>query len=330
MALPAAPARVTDRDRSLLSAWLSSASTSPSTATRVRIVLRAAEGLSNHSIARELHVSRPTVRLWRRRFQADGPFALSETAPGRGRKRSIPAARERAIVDAARFSGPGAWSCRTMARAQGVGPTSVHRIWSSHGLSSRRPESPRSDRPRPAGVVGIYLSPPYRAVFLTLSRSPRRLPTPVLAPGGPGSRGDLVAFLERREAALVGEPCPRQRRQQFLRFLRSLEGELVPGQPVEAIVDWGGSQRHLELERWLRLHLGFRVHVATAATPWPELVRRWLGELAAVGQRGGSRLRPSLAALRDATGTVAAGPSTWSWRSPVLEAFSGWPPGKVA
>ncbi|HZJ52486.1 MAG TPA: helix-turn-helix domain-containing protein [Actinomycetota bacterium] len=99
---------------------------------RARIVLLASQGASNSEIARALGVSRPTVILWRARFAEDGTQALSATKPGRGRKATISAAKIKAIVEATtqtRPPGQTHWSCRTMAKAQGLSPASVQRIW---------------------------------------------------------------------------------------------------------------------------------------------------------------------------------------------------------
>ena len=49
------------------------------------IILRAADGIANHVIARNLATSLPTVLLWRKRFQEGGIPALFEDRP---RKRS--------------------------------------------------------------------------------------------------------------------------------------------------------------------------------------------------------------------------------------------------
>ena len=114
-----------------LEAWVRARSTPQSIAARARIVLLAGEGVSNHEIARRTGVSRPTVLLWRSRFAAGGPAALTMIAVGRGRKKSISVEKERQIVEATLHTRPkGAthWSCRTMARAQGVSPATVQRI----------------------------------------------------------------------------------------------------------------------------------------------------------------------------------------------------------
>ena len=121
--------------------WVRAPSTPQAVAARARLVLAAAEGMATSHIARDLGLSRPTVRLWRQRFADRGPTGLTEIQPGRGRKPQIPAATIRAIVAATlHTTPPGAthWSCRSMARAQGVSPATVQRIWDAHGLKPHR------------------------------------------------------------------------------------------------------------------------------------------------------------------------------------------------
>lgn len=49
----------------------------------------AAEGKPNQVIARELKTSRPTVILWRKRFEAGGSAGIAEDAPhGRSSRRT--------------------------------------------------------------------------------------------------------------------------------------------------------------------------------------------------------------------------------------------------
>ena len=86
----------------------------------------------NSRIARELDVSRPTVILWRRRFVEGGPSALTQIAPGRGRRVTYGAERVNQIVQATtQTKPPGAthWNTRTMAKAQGLSKATVQRIW---------------------------------------------------------------------------------------------------------------------------------------------------------------------------------------------------------
>jgi len=54
---------------------------------RARIVLMGVDGHPCAQIAAQLHVSRPTVRLWCRRYLEGGIEALLRDRPGRGRKK---------------------------------------------------------------------------------------------------------------------------------------------------------------------------------------------------------------------------------------------------
>src|SRR4051812_34725674 len=134
----------------------------------------ASAGASNSAIARALGVSRPTVILWRSRFAEGGTAVLSETKPGRGRKPTIAAAKIEAIVQATtqtRPPGQTHWSCRSMAKAHGVSPATVQRIWDARGLKPHRLRTFKlSNDPRFSekltDVVGLYLNPPEKALVL--------------------------------------------------------------------------------------------------------------------------------------------------------------------
>ncbi len=123
MGLAAKALTITDRERVELEDLAQAHSTPRQWALRARIILLAAAGVSNSTIARRLEVSRPTVLDWRKRFAAERLDGLTWVRPGRGRKPSIPAEKVRRIVEATLHSRPPNathWSCRTMARAQGV------------------------------------------------------------------------------------------------------------------------------------------------------------------------------------------------------------------
>jgi hypothetical protein len=75
-------------DRSRLEVLTRSSSVSAGLAGRARIVLLAAEGLSNTEIARRTGTSRPTVVDWRVRYDAGGIRALDDL-PRSGRPPEI-------------------------------------------------------------------------------------------------------------------------------------------------------------------------------------------------------------------------------------------------
>ena len=109
-------------------------------ARRARIVLLAAEGLSNSAIAAKLGVSRLTVGTWRRRV-ADKQVGGLEDEPRPGAPRKIGDDKIAEVVTRTLEVVPDDathWSRRSMARASGISATTVHRIWGAFGLQPHR------------------------------------------------------------------------------------------------------------------------------------------------------------------------------------------------
>ena len=76
---PRPPAvELTDEERRELEALARRHKTGQQVADRARIVLRAADGLNNSEIARELALEPDTVRLWRQRWLAPSGVALED------------------------------------------------------------------------------------------------------------------------------------------------------------------------------------------------------------------------------------------------------------
>jgi transposase len=76
-------------DRAQLEHWVRSATAPQRLVWRSRIALLGLDGLPESQIAARVGVSEPTVRLWLRRFAADGAVGLTHDAPGRGRHATI-------------------------------------------------------------------------------------------------------------------------------------------------------------------------------------------------------------------------------------------------
>jgi transposase len=279
------------------------AQTTPqSVAKRARIVLAAAAGESNSAVAQRLGVSRPTVIQWRERFAAGGPAVLAETKPGRGRKPSISSAKVRQIVEATLHTKPdGAthWSCRSMAKAQGVSPATVQRIWDAHGLKPHQVKTFKLSNDRRfveklTDVVGLYLNPPDKAVVLcvdeksqiqALDRTQATLP---MKKGRAGTMTHdykrngtttLFAALNVLTGVVVGQCLPRHRHQEFLKFLRKLDREFPAELDLHLIVDNYATHKHAQVRKWLTKHPRFHLHFTPTSSSWLNLVERWFREL---------------------------------------------------
>jgi transposase len=127
---------LSDDERSVLKAWTSRRTTAQALALRARIVLVAAGQLTNAEIAAVEGVSRPTVTKWRNRF-AERRLEGVVDEPRPGRPRTITDAQVEEVVIATLASAPPDathWSTRSMARATGIAPDSVMRIWHAFGL----------------------------------------------------------------------------------------------------------------------------------------------------------------------------------------------------
>jgi transposase len=114
-----------------------------SLAVRARIVLSAARGLTNQEIAAKHDVCAHTAGLWRNRFARDGMDGLyDEPRPGAPRQigdDEIATTIRKTLQT--RPKGATHWSLRTMARAVGHAPSTIHRIWQAFGLQPHRSET---------------------------------------------------------------------------------------------------------------------------------------------------------------------------------------------
>jgi transposase len=288
--------------RRVLETWLRAHSTPQSVAARCRIILKAADGVSNNAIAKQLGVSRPTVIFWRERFASGGPPALTEVAKGRGRKPGIPLDKVKEIVTATQQTTPAGathWSCRTMAKAQGVSHATVQRIWNAHGLQPHRVETFKLSRdPRfvekLTDVVGVYLNPPDKAVVLCVDEKSGVQALDRTQPGLPMKRGrcgtlthdykrhgttSLFAALNVLDGTVVGQCLPRHRHQEFLKFLRQLDREFPKPLSLHLILDNYGTHTHDTVKTWLAKHPRFRLHFTPTSASWLNLVERWFREL---------------------------------------------------
>jgi len=169
---------LSDAERAELAARLRRRKVARADALRVEIVLLAAEGVSNLAIAERLGISRMTVMTWRSWFAAkrlDG--LLDEPRPGAPRTVTDEKIAEVVTVTLETLpAGRTHWSSRGMAKASGMAPATVQRIWKAFSLQPHRVESFKlSTDPlcveKVRDIVGLCLAPPERALVLCLDET---------------------------------------------------------------------------------------------------------------------------------------------------------------
>ena len=285
-----------------LEAWVRARSTPQTVALRARICLLAAEGMSNSAIAKRLQTSRPTVLLWRKRFKKRGVLGLSEEAPKGPSKRRLSRSKVNEIVNATLHTKPpGAthWSVRTMAKAQGVSPATIGRIWQAHGLKPHRVKTFKLSNDKRfteklTDVVGLYLDPPDKAIVLCVDEKSQIQALDRTQPGLPMKKGrcgtmthdykrngttSLFAALNVLDGTVIGSCYPRHRHEEFLKFLRKIDRETPNGMNLHLIVDNYGTHKHPNVKKWLSKHKRFHLHFIPTSSSWLNLIERWFGEI---------------------------------------------------
>ena len=298
----AAPVCLEPPDRLELERWVAAHGTPQQVTQRCRIILAAATGAQNQEVAQELEINPKTVALWRTRFCREGTDCLWEVAEGRGRKPTLTPQDVERIVDATLQTKPAGathWSCRTLAKAQGVSKATVNRIWQSHQLKPHRTKGFKLSRdPRflekLTDVVGLYLNPPQKALVLCVDEKSQIQALDRTQPGLPLKKGrcgtlthdykrngttTLFAALELVEGKVVGQCYARHRHQEFLKFLKRLDQEFPKNLKLHVVMDNYGTHKHPRVQNWLKRHPRFIPHFIPTSSSWLNLVERWFGEL---------------------------------------------------
>ena len=186
-----------------------------------------------------------------------------------------------------------------MAKASGVSPATVQRIWSARGLQPHRVETFKLSNDKRfeeklVDVAGLYLNPPDKAVVLCMDEKSqiqaldRTQPTLPMKKGRAGTMTHdykrngtttLFAALNVLTGKVIGECHPKHRNIEFLRFLRRIEREVPKGLAVHLVLDNYGTHKHPNVIAWLAKHPRFHLHFTPTSSSWLNLVERWFRNL---------------------------------------------------
>jgi len=270
-------------------------------AFRARVILMLAHGAIGREIEQKLRTTNATVCALRKRFLQRGINALfDEARPGAPRKISDEQV-ERVIVETLERQPKGAthWSTRMMAKKLGFSQSAVSRIWRAFGLKPHRASTYTLSKDplfveKVRDVVGLYLSPPDRALVLSVDEKSqiqaleRTQPVLPLRPGTVERQTadyqrhgttTLFAALDVKTGKVIGRCYPRHRAKEFRQFLDQIEAAAPAAQEVHLILDNYATHKSPTIHRWLLKHPRFHLHFIPTHSSWLNLVERWFALL---------------------------------------------------
>jgi transposase len=298
---PIAPLVLSSDERAYLERQVRRRRVARSLSERCRVILRCADGMPSKSVARELCVHEHTVGKWRRRFLKDRiEGLLDEARPGR--PRTIEDDQVAAIIERTLRSAPSDathWSIRSMAAATGFSHTTIRRIWTAFGLQPHRSQTFKlSSDPlfvdKVRDIVGLYLSPPNRALVLSVDEKSqiqaldREQPVLPMMPGIPERRThsyvrhgttSLFAALDVASGFVIGKCYKRHRASEFLDFLKQIDAHVPHSLDVHIIMDNYATHKTAVIRSWLARRPHYHVHFTPTSASWINQVERWFAEL---------------------------------------------------
>ncbi len=292
---PAPALTLREGDLDVLTRLTRSSSVRAGLAQRARIVLLAADGLSNTTIADLVGASRPTVIGWRDRYQAKGIAGLQdEQRPGRPRSIDHAAIVTATLTPPPKKLGITHWSTRLLGRHLRISDATVAKAWRDYGVQPWRTKSFRfSTDPelvaKVVDVVGLYLAPPENAIVLSIDEKSqiqaleRSAPILPLQPGLVERRSHdyirhgtstLFAALEISTGTVTAALKPRHRHQEFLAFLKQVT-RAYPESELHLVMDNYAAHKHKNVKAWLAANPRVTCHFTPTHASWMNLVEVW-------------------------------------------------------
>jgi transposase/transcriptional regulator with XRE-family HTH domain len=297
---PKAALELSDEERETLKRWARRAKSAQALATRSRIVLASAEGLTNLEVAARCGVEPHMVARWRRRFlerRLDG--LVDEPRPGR--PATVTAEQVEDVVVATLESVPENathWSRAKMAERTGLSKSTIGRIWKAFELKPHLVEEGFKLSTDPLfiekvyDVVGLYLNPPEAAVVLCVDEKSqiqalaRSGPSFPMMPGMPEKRAHdyvrhgtttLFAAFNTADGSVISALHRRHRAAEFRKFLARIDAQVPEHLQVHLICDNYQTHKTPTVRAWLEHHPRFHVHFTPTYSSWLNQVERFFG-----------------------------------------------------
>ena len=191
------------------------------------------------------------------------------------------------------------WSIRSMAAETGFSHTTIRRMWSAFGLQPHRSQTFKlSSDPlfvdKVRDIVGLYLSPPNRALVLSIDEKSqiqaldREQPVLPMMPGVPERHThsyvrhgttSLFGALDVASGFVIGKRYKRHRAVEFLNFLKEIDANVPGGLDVHIVMDNYATHKTPKIKAWLARRPHYHVHFTPTSASWINQVERWFAEL---------------------------------------------------
>jgi len=258
------PLKLRRGDRAVLESWTRAGTVEARLAKRARIMLMAAEGLSNRDIAAVVDLHYNQVGMWRKRYEESGLAGLDDLErPGR------PCIYDHddvlllvKLVTEEPPDGATRWTMEALSEQMALNgvPISASQCWRICQALDLKPWQVQSwmtshdpDFWQKAGdVCGLYLNPPENAVVWSVDEKSGMQATSRINPTKPAIPGAVVrrefeykrhgtavlfAGLEVHEGAVAGWVTDSTRSENFVDFLSDLVAQTPEGLDLHCIVD---------------------------------------------------------------------------------------------
>ena len=298
----AQPIELSEKEVKTLTRWSRGRRTPMRLMRRAKIVLMAAAGRQNKTIAELFGIDPRQVSRWRRRFVQKRLAGIEKDAARGGRKASKRNRMAPLIIETTTQTKPSHathWSIRTLANTLGIDKSMVHRVWQASGLKPHLAKTFKVSRDKKfiekvIDVVGLYLHPPEHAMVLCADEKTSVQALDRTQPGLPLVRGrcgtmthdykrngttTLFAALEMTEGRIIGTCMNRHRHQEWLKFLKLIDQKAPAHLDLHLIVDNYSTHKHPKVKAWLKRHPRFHQHFVPTSSSWLNLVERWFRNL---------------------------------------------------
>jgi DNA-binding CsgD family transcriptional regulator/transposase len=293
---------LTEREFKILRTWSRGGQTPTRLMKRAKIVLLAAQGERNETIAEGLGMDRKQVSRWRRRFVEKRMAGIEKDLPRGGRK---PRKREQVtplIIETTTQTKPANathWSVRTLGEKLGIDKSMVHRVWQASGLKPHLSKTFKVSNDKKfiekvVDVVGLYLNPPEHALVLCADEKTSVQALDRTQPGLPLVKGrlgtmthdykrngttTLFAALEMAAGSVIATCMDRHRHQEWIKFLNLIDRQTPADLDLHLIVDNYATHKHPKVKAWLKRHPRVHCHFVPTSSSWLNLVERWFRNL---------------------------------------------------